>query len=235
MSAMGKPSMQPLSGGGAWLSGEMDLPVVGVSESGPIVMGAEWLLEIVRFHKERRTFGLFYAPFGIVNLDLPEFAGPGKCSFVGWSAPRNPPAEWLQTSLAVDLGKTSLPSSPEELLRLFARPLSYRSLEVAPDPSGLSRAAKRRICDTYRDDIPISEIAAELKVSHSHLSRQFKRDFGFSLLNYRHRLRVTDATSRLYRGDKILDVGEDVGFNDTSRFYQGFRKITGVPPGKCRL
>jgi AraC-like DNA-binding protein len=232
---MGKPSMQTLPGGGAWLNGEMDLPAVGVSESGPIVMGADWMLEIVRFHKERCSVGLFYAPFGIVNLDLPQFAGPGKCSFVGWSAPGNPPADWLKTSMAVDLGKTPLPGSSSELVRLFARPISYRTLEVGSDASPLSRAAKRRIAETYRDDIPIAQIAAELKVSHAHLSRQFKRDFGFSLLNYRHRLRVSEATSRLYRGDKILDVGENVGFNDTSRFYQGFRKITGVPPGKCRL
>jgi AraC-like DNA-binding protein len=231
---MGKPNVKALSGGGAWLQGEMDLPPVGVSESGPIVMGADWMLEMVRFHKERHAVGLFYAPFGIVNLDLPQFAGPGRCTFVGWSAPGNPPAQWLQTSMAVDLGRAPLASSSEELVRLFARPLSYRSLEVGPDASPLSRAAKRRISETYRDDIPISEIAAELKVSHAHMSRQFKRDFGFTLLNYRHRLRVSEATSRLYRGDKILDVGEEVGFNDTSRFYQGFRKITGVPPGKCR-
>ena len=232
---MGKPSMQMLSGGGAWLNGEMDLPVVGVSESGPIVMGADWLLEMVRFHKDRRTVGLFYAPYGIVNLDLPQFAVQGKCSFVGWSAPRNRPAPWLQTSMVVDLGRTPLASSPEELISLFAKPIPFRSLEVGADASSLTRAAKARISETYRDDIPISQIAAELKVSHAHLSRQFKRDFGFSLLNYRHRLRVSEATGRLYRGDKILDVGEEVGFNDTSRFYQGFRKITGVPPGKCRL
>jgi len=231
---MGKPTMKPLNGGGAWIHGEMDLPVTGVAEPGPIVMGADWMLEMVRFHNDQRTVGLFYAPFGIVNLDLPQFAVPGKCSFVGWSAPGKPPASWLQASAAVDLGKTALASSPEELMGAFAKPLPCRSLEVAPEASPLSQAAKRRIAETYRADIPIAEIAAELHVSHAHLSRRFKRDFGFTLLNYRHRLRVSEATSRLYRGEQILDVGEDVGFNDTSRFYQGFRKITGVPPGKCR-
>jgi AraC-like DNA-binding protein len=232
---MGKPIMMPLSGGGAWFHGEMDLPVAVSESSGPIVMGPEWLLEMVRFHTAGVTVGLFYAPFGIINLDLPQFAVRGKCSFVGWSAQEHPPAAWLKTSLMVDLQKLPLPRSPQELARIFSQPLANRSLEVGIKASALSAAAKRRISQTYRHDIPISQIAAELNVSHAHLSRQFKRDFGLTLIDYRHRLRVSDATSRLYRGDNILDVGESVGFNDTSRFYHGFRKVTGVSPGKCRL
>jgi AraC-like DNA-binding protein len=231
---MAKPSLQSLKDGGMWIHGEMDLPPAGVSESsGPIVMRESWMLEMVRF-KMGRTVGLFYAPFGIVNLGLPEFAAPGSCSFVGWSAPGNPPARWLRDSIAVDLGQTPLAKSPEELVRLFSKPRPFVVLEAAPGPSPLSLAAKRSISETYRIDIPIAEIAANLNVSHAHLTRQFKRDYGFTPMNYRHRLRVADASERLQRGDKILEVGEDVGFNDTSRFYQGFRKITGVPPGKCR-
>ena len=233
---MGKPLMKTLEGGAVWIEGEMDLPPAGVSESsGPIVMGETWMLEMVRFGQSRRTLGLYYAPFGIVNLDLPEFSAPGSCRFIGFSAPGKPPAPWLQTSVAAELGKTALVKTPEELIRLFGKPRSCRSIEVAPQASPLSRAAKRRIAATYHADIPISEIAEELNVSHAHLTRHFKRDFGFTPLSYRHRLRVAEATGRLYRGDKILDVGGEVGFNDTSRFYQGFRKITGVPPGKCRL
>jgi AraC-like DNA-binding protein len=39
---------------------------------------------------------------------------------------------------------------------------------------------------------------------------------------------------RLSQGEKILDVGYEVGFNDTTRFYEDFRKVTGTSPGKCR-
>jgi len=226
--------MEPLEGGAVWIHGEMDLPPAGVSASGPLVMGADWMLEMVRFDRGRRTVGLFYAPFSVVNLDLPEFTVPGKCSFIGLSMPGNPPAEWLQASLVVDLAKAPLAASPDELVRCFAKPLPSQSLEASPGASRLSLKAKRCISETYRDDIPISEIARDLGVSHAHLTRQFKRDFGFTPINYRHRLRVSEATGRLFRGDSILDVGNDVGFNDTSRFYHGFRKITGVPPGKCR-
>jgi len=232
---MSKQFMKTLAGGAAWIYGELELPPAGVSgASGPLVMGADWMLEMVRFDKGRRTVGLFYAPFSLVNLDLPEFVAPGKCNFVGLSMSGNPPVAWLKTSVVVDMGKAPLAVSPDELVQLFVKPLPCKSLEASPDPSALGLAAKRRISETYRMDIPISEIARGLKISHAHLTRQFKRDFGITPINYRHRLRVSEATGRLFRGDDILDVGNDVGFNDTSRFYHGFRKITGVSPGKCR-
>jgi len=57
------------------------------------------------------------------------------------------------------------------------------------------------------------------------------RFVGFSVP---HDLRVTEAVSRLSRGEGILDTGYDVGFADTGRFYKNFRKITGTSPGRCK-
>ncbi|HET9216572.1 MAG TPA: AraC family transcriptional regulator [Terriglobia bacterium] len=217
---------------GAWIHGEMVTPVTGVS--GPLIIGSGWMLEMIRPDHGERTLGLFLAPFGIVTFDIPEFSAAGRVRFVGLSS-YGPPPPWLQTSMLFDMKQTQLPGSPAELLRLFEHPLHGNSAEVASNVSMLSRKAKGRICDTYRESIPISAIAQELGVSHAHLTRQFKRDFGFTPVDYRHRLRVSEATGRLFKGDDILDVGHDVGFNDTSRFYKDFRKITGTSPGKCRL
>ena len=94
--------------------------------------------------------------------------------------------------------------------------------------------AKSLIASNYRADIAVADIADQLGVSHAHLTRQFKRDYGLTPVGYRHRLRVTEAMGRLSQGEKILDVGYEVGFNDTTRFYEDFRKVTGTSPGKCR-
>ena len=223
---------KPLGGGAVWIYGDMDTPVEG--PKGPLVMGRGWMLEMVRFDKHNHTIGLFLASYGIVDFNIPEFREKGRADFVGISIPGEPPAEWLHDSIVIDLGKTPLAKSPKDLLAQFKTRLPHTCIDAAVGASALSCAAQRRIAETYKDDVPISEVARELGVSHAHLTRQFKRDFGFPPLNYRHRLRVSDATGRLFQGDDILDVAYDVGFNDTSRFYQGFRKITGVPPGKCR-
>jgi AraC family transcriptional regulator of adaptative response/methylated-DNA-[protein]-cysteine methyltransferase len=80
-----------------------------------------------------------------------------------------------------------------------------------------------------------NKTTGKLGVSHAHLTRQFKRDYGLTPIDYCHRLRVSDAMGHLSQGGKILDVGYDVGFNDATRFYADFRKVTGTSPGKCRF
>lgn len=222
-----------LGGGAVWIWGDLPTPVEG--QNGPLVMGRDWMLEMIQFKPRGRVIGLFLAPFAIVeSLGAPEFERPGLANFVGISIPGPPPGKWLLESLVVDLKKVSLADSPGDLLACFEKPLPHTRIEAAPQASALARATKRCIAETYREDLPLSEIARKLRVSHEHMTRQFKRDYGFTPLNYRHRLRVSEATGRLMQGDDILEVGNDVGFNDTSRFYHDFRKITGVSPGKCR-
>ena len=226
-----KQFIKTLGGGAVWIYGELDTPQTEMR--GPMVIGSGWMLEMVQVDNGRQTLGLFLAPFGIVEFDIPQFRCPGTAKFVGLSMPNAPPP-WLQTSMLFDMKNMPLAESPAELLRVFERPIPGTSIEAGVTASRLSLDIKHRICETYRENVPISEIARDLGVSHAHLTRQFKQDYGFTPVNYRHRLRVSEATDRLFKGDDILDVGQDVGFNDTSRFYKDFRKITGTSPGKCR-
>jgi AraC-like DNA-binding protein len=224
--------IEPLKGGAVWMHGNIIMPT-NVSK-GFMAVGSEWMLEMVRLDQSR-TIGLFFASFGIIDYQRLGFEIVRQADFVGFSSPGMPPATWLQSSLLVDLGDTSLPTTPKELVRHFAKPLPFRPIDAGDHASVLSQQVKRRITETYKQSIPISHIARELGVSHAHATRQFKRDFGFTPLNYVHQLRVSDATGRLFQGDDVLDAGYGAGFNDTSRFYRNFRKITGSPPGKCRL
>ena len=100
--------------------------------------------------------------------------------------------------------------------------------------SALSLKAKRLIDENHLADPSIARIAERLGVSHPHLSRQFKKDFGMSPSNYLRKLRVADAPLRLVRGEQIINVSGDVGYNDLSRFYKQFRKTTNTSPGVCK-
>ena len=80
----------------------------------------------------------------------------------------------------------------------------------------------------------IARIADRLKVSHEHLSRQFKKDYALTPSAYLHKLRVAEATFRLALGEEIVDISLDVGYNDLSRFYKQFRKATRTSPAVCR-
>lgn len=196
-------------------------------------MTSHWMLEMLRF-EDSRTFGLFLAAFGIVHFDTPEFKSGLNAEFVGYSGPGAPPSDWLKASMIFDMGTIPLAETPEELVALVEKPRPYTLLEMGLDASPLSKKAKLRIAETFSEGLSISQIACELGVSHAHLARQFRRDFGLTPVSYRNHLRVNEAVGRLSNGEQILDIGYEVGFNDTGRFYQDFRKVTGTSPGKCR-
>lgn len=213
-----------------WIEGNFESPPEGLT--GPLVFGADWLLEMIRIESRRLTIGLYWAPFAIVHV-IPGMSDMWGTRFVGFSLPGKPPAAWLTVSMRFDLGDVPLARTPQELAAVVRKPLPFVTLEQTA-ASLLSRKAKSLIASNYRTDIAITDIAGKLGVSHAHLTRQFKRDYGLTPVDYRHRLRVSDAIGRLSQGDKILDVGYEVGFNDTTRFYEDFRKVTGTSPGKCR-
>ena len=87
---------------------------------------------------------------------------------------------------------------------------------------------------SYRSTPSIASLAADLGVSHPHLTRQFKREFGMTPMAYRHALRASEAAGRLSRGEPIVDVSGDVGYEDLGRFYKSFRKAMHSSPGGCR-
>ena len=103
-----------------------------------------------------------------------------------------------------------------------------------PDLSPVSSKTKRLIDDNYLIYPSIARIAERLKVSHEHVSRQFKKDYGLTPSAYLHKLRVAEATFRLSKGEEIIDISLDVGYNDLSRFYKQFRKATRTSPAVCR-
>jgi AraC-like DNA-binding protein len=53
-------------------------------------------------------------------------------------------------------------------------------------------------------------------------------------VRYRHHVRIMDALMQFAEGAAPAQVFQDVGFDDLSRFYKIFRKVTCAPPGSYR-
>jgi AraC-like DNA-binding protein len=210
------------------------------------VFGAAWLLEILdlgsgefffmsdgrEVRPRGRRFGVYYPPFTIVNSCVNEMKG----TVIGCGGIGDPPAGLpgfpvIFETAAFD-GELS---SAGQAVEVFQAGSESRSIEFNSRVSLLSLKAKKLIDENYRIYPSIARIAARLQVSHEHLSRQFKRDFGMSPSGYLHKLRVADATHRLSLGEEIIDISQDVGYNDLSRFYKQFRKATKTSPGDCRV
>jgi AraC-like DNA-binding protein len=235
--------VETLPGGLVWIEEEMEID--GRLE-GCVVSGGGWLFELhrlsagevfyvqdgARVRVEARCFGLLYAPHSITEIVLEDV----RSRWVGVAAEGRVPHGRESRPVLVEVDGRARTSNPIEVLEALTASRASRPVERCTRPSPLSRKVKRAVDESYRDpDSSISRIAARLQVSHAHLTRQFKRDYGMPPLLYRDQLRASDAMLRLSRGEKIIEVSADVGYNDLGRFYKQFRKLTHASPGSCRL
>ena len=177
-----------------------------------------------------KSFGVVYLPFSITQ---PSFNNPrGRVLGVAGTEPL--PSEFAATPMIFETRKGADPTGMTQVFEILRSGSNLQSIDPHSRASFLSRKAKSLIDENYQFYPSIARIATRLGVSHAHLSRQFKRDYGMTPSDYFRKLRVADASLRLARGEEIINVSHDVGYNDLSRFYKQFRQTTNTSPGICK-
>ncbi len=76
----------------------------------------------------------------------------------------------------------------------------------------------------------LKEWAQKAGVSRSTLARLFRREAGMSFGEWRQRLRLLEAMSRLAAGHPVTTVAMDVGYHSPSAFTAMFRRTFGTTP-----
>ena len=230
-----------LPGGLSWV--EEDMEVRG-RLAGAFATGPGWILELHRVAAgsvayvqdgERvpirsRSFAILYAPFSITELVLEDVTTRWR----GVAGQETSAPARRQGAVVFDVASDVRPGTPAEMLALLDDGGDVRSLERCTRPSPVSRRAKAALDESYRATSSIAALAARLGVSHSHLTREFKRELGMTPMAYRHALRASEAAGRLAQGEPIVDVSGEVGYEDLGRFYKSFRKALHSSPGRCR-
>jgi AraC family transcriptional regulator len=85
------------------------------------------------------------------------------------------------------------------------------------------------------EDISLSKLAAQLKLSQSHFSSLFRKSSGLSPYQFLIRQRVNRAKKLLLKGDlTIADVAIAVGFYDQSHLTRHMRRLLDVSPRQLR-
>ena len=232
--------MQLLDDGGYAIDDRIEIPGEG---SDHFIFTSGWLLEIIdsdegdfyfisdgkEVRPESKRFGVFYPSFSITRSCIRSFKG----SVRGIGAVE--PVDGLpHEPFIFETEYTGKFAQSRQALDVLARAANRKTIELNTKPSLVTIKAKRLIDENYLAFPSISRIAARLKVSPEHLSRTFRSDLGLTPSQYLRKLRVADATLRLSKGEQIIDVSHDVGYNDLSRFYKQFRKTTKTSPGACR-
>lgn len=111
---------------------------------------------------------------------------------------------------------------------------------VKGDKSKYVLQALQYIATHYADeDISITAIAQELNVSEGHLSHIFKKETGYTVINYLTQYRVHQAMELLKDcRRKVYEVANAVGYRDVTYFGSTFKKLVGMSPSeyqdRCR-
>ena len=91
------------------------------------------------------------------------------------------------------------------------------------------------IKENYHEKISLDNAARHVHLSKTYLSRVFNDEIGSTFTDYVNKLRVEKSKSLLLAGDRtIVQIANDVGFEDQSYFTKVFKKTVGISPGKFR-
>ncbi|WP_206485948.1 AraC family transcriptional regulator [Thalassotalea sp. G2M2-11] len=85
------------------------------------------------------------------------------------------------------------------------------------------------------ENITIDHIAEQANMSRSHLSRQFKKYYCYSVIDYLLKIRCEAAAKKLASSsDDVSVIAFDTGFSNLSHFHRHFKRIFGLPPNAYR-
>ena len=93
----------------------------------------------------------------------------------------------------------------------------------------------RYVREHLNQAVTISDIAAELGYSVSHLRGVFRDRLGVSLGRYMRESRLSEAAQLLQKSEfNVSEIGEKCGFESLYAFSRAFRKAYGLPPRAYR-
>lgn len=96
---------------------------------------------------------------------------------------------------------------------------------------GLVNEAKSFILESYSRPIKIDDVATQLFISPSYLSRLFRQELNCTVNDYITRVRVEQAVELMKKPElSVAQVSQAVGFQSQSYFAKVFSKYIGVAP-----
>jgi two-component system response regulator YesN len=111
---------------------------------------------------------------------------------------------------------------------------SHFGTDVASEKRAIAEAVAL-IESHYREDIGLEWVAKQIYLSPGYLSGLFKKETGKSIIQYITLCRLESAKKLLTETNmKIVDVCQEVGYNNASYFCLLFRKYFGVTPNHMK-
>ncbi len=122
-------------------------------------------------------------------------------------------------------------SRPEDLQEYAGRVFGQLAVSTAPAHSGQEAEVLEYLQKNYTDpQLSVAEMARQLSLSQSTLSRITMRTVGLTPLDYIQHLRMERAKELLQRGASVSEAAEQVGCTNTAALRRIFKKFENTTP-----
>jgi AraC-like DNA-binding protein len=118
----------------------------------------------------------------------------------------------------------------ENLYRYFSgleRQVSGTSAQAAPTTDRVRSYIENHYADP---EISVSSVSQQFHLNVSYLSRQFKQEYGCGVLEFIHRLRISQAKELMSAGVQLSQVFSSVGYTSRRAFDSAFHRYEGITP-----
>jgi AraC-like DNA-binding protein len=118
----------------------------------------------------------------------------------------------------------------ENLYRYFSgleRQVSGTSAQAAPTTDRVRSYIENHYADP---EISVSSVSQQFHLNVSYLSRQFKQEYGCGVLEFIHRLRISQAKELMSSGVQPSQVFSSVGYTSRRAFDSAFHRYEGITP-----
>lgn len=114
----------------------------------------------------------------------------------------------------------------------------HARINEEPDDNGTQqkiRMAEEYIKENYNKDLNMAVVSNYISMNYSLFSYEFKQCTGKNFVNYLKDLRIAEAKRLLAEtDDKVIDISQQVGYENEKHFMKIFKNICGVSPSEYR-
>lgn len=128
---------------------------------------------------------------------------------------------------------------PFKIISIFYGILDEVFPKIKMDAEKKIRTSVKKAADyitfNYTSNITAQELSAIANLSPSRFFTVFKKETGFTPIEYKNRICIRNAGKMLLTSDlSVEEIAEKLGFNSSSYFRRTFRAFTGMSPSEYR-
>ena len=133
------------------------------------------------------------------------------------------------------LACSTVPAQYTELMQILSE-ASVNSSDTAAPRSRILYEVRNYVDNHYGEaGLSVSDLADRTGMSISSLSRAFKREMGYNLLDYINKIRVEAVMHSLTESDDTLEkIAERTGYINVNTLIRNFKRYVGMTPGKYK-